>query len=128
MSHKPREYWVDSNPHKDDYGDVFYSTLDEKPPCGPMLDRSIHVIEYSAYEALQVELEELKDGYQGACYACEPVAEQNETLKTKVQSYEKALEFVKTNVEVNGLKVLVGNLHNIATVAREALAQHREGK
>ena len=40
---------------------------------------------------LEEELDKYRNGYKGACYACEPVGEQNERLQARVTELEAVL-------------------------------------
>lgn len=44
---------------------------------------------------LQAQLQEWRDGFQGACYACEPVGEKNVALRARVAELEAELDRLK---------------------------------
>jgi len=41
---------------------------------------------------LEKEIQELRNGQQGACYACEPVGELNKELEKEIQELKEKLE------------------------------------
>lgn len=45
---------------------------------------------------LQAELHLLRTGYQGACYACEPVGEENVRLQSRISRAIEALQGAKS--------------------------------
>ena len=67
-----------------------------------------HMVAVSAARVLADEIEQLhealdmyRNGYQGACMACEPVGEENQRLRDEVARLHEALK-MSTNVDTCG--------------------------
>lgn len=42
-------------------------------------------------EALRQQIQDLKNGYEGSCYACEPVGNMNKTLRNELNSARREI-------------------------------------
>ena len=50
---------------------------------------------YAEIERLEARIKEIKNGFEGCCTACEPVAEQNNVLRSKNELLEKHAKHMK---------------------------------
>ena len=96
-------------------------------PLG-MLDEAADEIEQNRIdlEEYRLDIERLKNGYQGSCYACEPVGELNQRLTAENERLRAAL--VRVMIGGNSLALIIGADHPpYGTSYDEALAHYGGG-